>query len=116
MMLAIVAGVGLVLAGGSKLAWEHGMGGLSRPAQLWEKTRRLARWSKAGAPETETPREFARRLSGKVERPDDVVYLAAAYERTAFGGKQLRDDEAAELESAWVSVRNGLLRRLVRRR
>src|SRR6185503_9985732 len=42
------AAIAALIAGG-RFAWEFGLGGLSRPAQLWEKTRRLARWANAGA-------------------------------------------------------------------
>ena len=62
LILAIVAGVAALLAGGAKVAWEWGMGGLSRPAQLWEKTARLATLAGVRPVTYETPREFSARL------------------------------------------------------
>jgi hypothetical protein len=112
--LAIVGTIGVVTVGGAKFAWEFGVRGLPRPAQLWRKTQRLARWSRSGGEASETPREFAMRLRGQLP-PDDVRFLAGAYERSTFGQKQLNDDESERLEVAWKSVRNGLLRHLFRR-
>lgn len=118
--LLILAGIGAVfalLAAGARFAWEFGLGGMPRPVQIWEKTQRLARLSNAPARPTETPREYARRLRVQVPRTGaDATYLAAAYERARFGHKQLDEDEAERLESAWQTVRNELLRRALRLR
>ncbi len=114
--LAAIGGVGLALAGGGRLAWEFGMGGLSRPAQMWEKTQRLARLGKAGARPQETPREFAARLSAAVPGTGGARSIASAYERVQFGQKSVDEDEAERLETAWVAVRNALLRRILRLR
>ena len=116
LILAIVAGVAAIAAGGAKVAWEWGMGGLSRPAQLWEKTARLATLAGVRPSTHETPREFSARLGGAVDGAEGAGYLAAAYERTRFGQKELSDDEADGVESAWRSVRSALARRLLRRR
>ncbi len=115
LILAIVAGVAALLAGGAKVAWEWGMGGLSRPAQLWEKTARLATLAGMRPSTYETPREFSARLGSSVDGAEGAGYLAAAYERTRFGGKELAEDEAERAESAWRSVRSALARRVVRR-
>ena len=109
--LAIIAGIAIVFAGGAKFAWEYGLGGLSLPAQLWEKTARLASLGRAGPRKTETPREFAARLRRDVPGADAAGYLAATYERNRFGHKDLSDEETESLESAWASLRTGLLRR-----
>ena len=55
--------------------------------------------------------------SGDVSGDKDAVvgYLAAAYERSRFGQKELTEDETERLESAWLTVRNRLLRRILRR-
>jgi transglutaminase-like putative cysteine protease len=116
LILAIVAGVTALTAGGLKVAWEWGMGGLSRPAQLWEKTARLATLAGIRPKTHETPREFSARLGRAVDGAEGAGHLAAAYERTRFGQKQLSDDEAEGAESAWRSVRSALARRLLRRR
>ena len=112
--LAIIGGIAIVFAGGAKFAWEYGLGGLSRPAQLWEKTVRLASLGRAGPRKTETPREFAARLRRDVPGADAAGYLAATYERNRFGHKDLSDEETERLESAWQSLRTGLLRRALR--
>ncbi len=114
--LAAVGAIAAALVGGTRFAWEFGLRGLSRPAQLWEKTQRLARWGKASGTPAETPREFAWRLRRDVAGADDVGVLAAAYERNRFGQKELNEDESERLESAWVNVRNTLLRRVLRLR
>jgi transglutaminase-like putative cysteine protease len=112
--LAVVAGIALAFAAAGKFAWEFGLGGLARPAQLWEKTIRLATLGKVRPHATETPREFAVRLRRDVPGAGGVAYIAATYERTRFGQKPLSDDDAERLEAAWKSARNGLLRRVLR--
>ena len=57
--IAVVLAAGLVLAAAAKFAWEFGLGGLPRTAQLWEKTVRLATLGKSRPLAYETPREFA---------------------------------------------------------
>jgi len=114
--IAVIGAVLAVAGTGARFAWEWGMGGLSRPAQLWEKTQRLGRFARAGAHPSETPREYATRLRQAVPGTDDARYLAAQYERAEFGQKELSDDECERLESAWSNVRNGLLRRIFRPR
>jgi transglutaminase-like putative cysteine protease len=114
--LAAIGAVAALLVCGTRLAWEFGLSGLSRPAQLWEKTQRLAKWSKAAGTSSETPREFAWRLRRDVAGAEDIGVLAAAYERNRFGHKDLSEDESDRLESAWVNVRNTLLRRVLRLR
>jgi hypothetical protein len=111
--LAIIAAAG---AGAAKFAWDYGMTGLSRPAQLWEKTVRLSTLGKAGPRQHETPREFAIRLRRDVPGADAAGYLAATYERDRFGHQPLSDDERERMESAWSSLRASLLRRVLRLR
>ena len=114
--LAAIGAVALALAGGARFAWEYGLGGLSRPAQMWEKTQRLARLGKSGAKPHETPREFASRLGVEVPGTQGARYIAGAYERVQFGHKQVSEDEAERLETAWTAVRNSLLRKIFRLR
>jgi hypothetical protein len=40
--------------------------------------------------------------------------MAAQYERSRFGQKDISDEETERLETAWSSVRNQLLRRIFR--
>ncbi len=112
--LMVVGTVAVVGAAGAKLAWEFGMGGLQRPAQLWRKTQRLGKWPRNGGEPSETPREFVARMRYRAPA-SDVRFLAGAYERTTFGAKELSEAEGERLEAAWHSVRNALLRRLFRR-
>ncbi len=116
LLLALsIAGVAIALGGaGGRLAWEHGMGGLSKPARLWEKTLRLATLARANAQPSETPREFAARLARTVPDAGAAAYIAAAYERARFGGKAASEDEAERLDVAYASVRRSLLRRVLR--
>lgn len=110
-VLAIVIAAG---AGAAKVAWDFGMAGLSRPAQLWEKTVRLATLGRAGPRAQETPREFALRLRRDVPGAEAAGYLAALYERDRFGHQPASDDERERMESAWSSLRASLLRRALR--
>lgn len=114
LILAAIGGIGLVILGGGRVAWEFGLAGLPRSAQLWEKTQRLAKWGNASSRPSETPREFASRLSGTIADAGDTAYLAEAYERARFGQKELSEDENERLETAWTAVRNRLLRRVLR--
>ncbi len=118
MILSLAAaGVALATAAGAgKFAWEFGLGGLPRPAQLWEKTLRLAALAKQRPQTGETPREFARRLRRDVPGATAAPDLASAYERSRFGQKRLDEDETERLESAWTSLRGALLRRVFRAR
>jgi transglutaminase-like putative cysteine protease len=112
--LAIVGGVALAVVAGGRFAWEYGLGGLPQSAKLWEKTRRLASLAKSGARESETPREFARRLRRDIPGAEPVTYIEATYERSRFGHKALTEEESERLETAWSSVRGALLRRVLR--
>jgi len=115
-LLAVAGGVLLAGAAGAKFAWEYGMGGMTRPAQLWEKTLRLASLGKLRARPSETPREFALRVARSVPDAGAATYVAASFERSRFGRKQMSEDEAERLESAWSALRASLLRRVLRLR
>ncbi|HEX5478976.1 MAG TPA: transglutaminase domain-containing protein [Dehalococcoidia bacterium] len=114
--LLLGGALALLVAGGARFAWGLGLHDLPAPAQAWRKTQRLARWSNVGVSESETPREFAGRMQREVGQIEPISYLAAAYERTTFGRKELPEDETERVEASWRAVRNRLLRRLVRRR
>ncbi len=112
-LIAIGAVVAVVLVG-ARFAWSYGLGGLSQPAQVWEKTARLARFTNAAPQTSETPREFAARLQRDVPGADAAGYVAARYETDRFGHKPLTEDEEEKLESAWASLRNALVRKALR--
>jgi transglutaminase-like putative cysteine protease len=114
--LAVAGAVIVALAAAGRFAWEYGMGGLSHPSRLWEKTLRLAALGKVGARASETPREFAARLRRDVEGAGAAGYVAAKYEGARFGQKQLSEEETEKLDAAWASLRNALLRRVLRLR
>lgn len=113
--LMALGGVVVVAGAAGKLAWEFGLGGLARPARLWEKTLRLASLAKARPWPHETPREFAARLDATVPGTGGSREIAAAYERVRYGRTSAATaDEVRRLDAAWTSVRGGLLRRLFR--
>ena len=114
--IAVVAAVVLIAGAAGKFAWEFGLGALPRPAQLWEKTIRLATLGKQAPRRQETPREFAARLHRDVPGAGGVAYIASTYERTRFGHQPLSEEESERLEAAWSSARNTLLRRALRLR
>jgi transglutaminase-like putative cysteine protease len=113
--VALIGGAVVLLAGSARVAWEFGLSGMPAPARLWEKTLRLARLGGTAARTSETPREFAARLRRDVPGTDGIGYMAAAYERSRFGQKELTDEQSERLESAYAAVRNSLLRRALRR-
>ncbi|HYM16559.1 MAG TPA: transglutaminase domain-containing protein [Dehalococcoidia bacterium] len=115
LVLAVIGGIVAVSAGGAKLAWEWGMGGLARPAQLWEKTARLATLAGMRPRPSETPREFSARLASVVPGTQRATELAAAYERRAFGQQGAAGDDGERIETAWRGVRSALARRVLRR-
>lgn len=116
LIVALALGVvAIVVAGGGRLAWEYGMGGLSRPAQLWEKSVRLSSLARTPPRPNETPREFASRLSETVPGTGALRYIAAAYERARFGHES-EPERDERLEAAWTAVRGGLVRRILRLR
>jgi hypothetical protein len=108
----------LVLAtgGGLRFAWNRGMGGLDLPSQLWEKTVRLASWTRLPPGATQTPHEYAKTLQDQVSDLDGIDVLAESYVARRFGGRALDEGSRARLQDAWRSVRRRLLRRLLRRR
>lgn len=113
--IGLAGGALVALAAGGRLAWEWGLAGMPRSSQLWEKTLRLARLGRMPAGASETPREFARRLSGSVPGADPARLLAASYERTRFGQK-VSEDGDERIEAAYAAVRGSLLRRIFRLR
>ena len=114
LVLGGIAAVFAVAGIAGRFAWGYGLGGLSHPARLWEKTQRLARLSNTAAQLNETPREFATRISHAVPGTDAAGYLAARYERDRFGRDAITEQETERLDAAWVSVRGAMLRRILR--
>jgi hypothetical protein len=113
--LLLIATLALTSVAGLRYAWSRGLSGLSHPAQLFEKTRRLSSWAGVGPRPSQTPREFLGGLRDKLSEPPDVSVLAEAYERVEFGQKCLAPDEDAKLEALWKRLRPSLLKRMLRR-
>jgi hypothetical protein len=114
--VSAVLALSIVSALGVCYAWNRGLAGLTYPAQLWEKTRRLSSWAGIKSQPSQTPREFATRLQREVPDVADLSFLVRAYERVEFGRGQLEDEERPRLASLWKTLRSRLLGRLLRRR
>ncbi len=105
----------LALSGGFvRLAWEYGLRGLDRPSQTWEKTLRLARWTRMKPKPSQTPTEFAGEIARRTQLVEEPRIVADGYLRMRYGRKEIGKDEQAKLDSAWVRIRNRLFRRSLR--
>lgn len=102
------------LAGSVFLGWQRSVAGLPYSQQLWEKTVRLATWSGNGPQTGQTPAEFARDLDRRLYGAEDISVLAAAYNRSRFGGRE-PEEEKTRLSDVWPQLRNTLLASIVRR-
>jgi len=114
--LLVVVGVSLASAAGFRFAWNRGLAGLSRPAEVLEKTRRLASWAGAGPHPSQTPREFLRSLQATLPDEPDLPVLSDAYERAEYGRQPLRAEDEAKLDALWRRLRPRLLKHMLRRR
>lgn len=108
-ILAAIAGISL------RVAWERGMAGLDYPAQLWEKTIRLATWLRLGPKPDQTPTEYSRRLQRLLpDATEGVDVVADSYLKSRYGRRDLTASEREELDSAWSPLRNRLIKRVLR--
>jgi len=107
-----VAAVALV-AGGGRLAWERGLGGLPYPQRTWEQALRLAGWARLGPRPEQTPMEYAYDLKARLPDVEDLDYLAAAYGRSRFGRKSADGEENERLRAVWQRLRAKLLLRVL---
>jgi len=114
--LAAAVALFIALAVGMRRAWNRGTASLAYPAQVWEKTARLASWAGIGPEPTQTPREYVRDLQGELPEVTGLPFLAESYERTQFGRKPLTEQDRGRLESLWNEIRPRLIRRILRRR
>lgn len=116
---AILGAVGALLALlalGARLSWERSVAGLSYPAQLWEKTLRLASWAGLRQKPQQTPREYAGTLAQEFPDIRGIHDLGEAYGRSQFGKKKLTPEEQRHLRGVWRRLRRALLGRLIRHR
>ena len=79
---------------GPYLCQGHGLRGLDYPVQVWEKTLRLAKWSKVRPLPQETPREVVERLRRELPEVEDLDYLGETFIRSRYGHKPLTPDES----------------------
>ncbi len=109
-----VLAVTVLGAAAFRFTWQRGLGRYAYPVQVWEKTLRLARWSRLRTTPQETPREVIARLRQALPDVDDLDYLGESYVRNRYGQKELTEEERDRLTNVWRKARNTLLARLFR--
>jgi hypothetical protein len=109
-LLMLTAVVFLII----QVSWQWGLRSYSYPAQIWEKTLRLGRWTRIRPLPQDTPREAIARLHQHLPEVDDLDYISESYMKTRYGNKELSDDERSHLTQVWNKARNNLLTRLFR--
>lgn len=109
-LLMLTAVVFLII----QVSWQWGLRSYSYPAQIWEKTLRLGRWTRIRPLPQDTPREAIARLRQHLPEVDDLDYISESYMKTRYGNKELSDDERSHLTQVWNKARNNLLTRLFR--
>jgi len=112
-ILAAALTLAALTALSGRLAWNWGLGGLDERARLWAKTHRLAGWAGLGGPRSETPREWSRRVGEKVGEAENAASLASAYEEARYAPRGHRRVDAQTTSSAYVRLRNRLLKRIL---
>jgi transglutaminase-like putative cysteine protease len=111
-LIGAVALAATVLAAGLAFAWNRGLDSLSKPARIFEKTRRLSLLAGIGPRPSETPREFLLNLNDEMDERTNVLVLADAYERVEFGHRTTTEEDDTRLEILWKDVRARLVRRV----
>jgi transglutaminase-like putative cysteine protease len=94
--------------------WSRGLTGQPYPVQVWEKTLRLARWSRVRPTPQETPKDIVARLRKELPDVKDLDYMGDAYVRARYGRKDLTEAEHDRLSGIFKQARNTLLARLLR--
>lgn len=113
-ILGIVAFLA-ALGGAAMLGWQRSVAGLPYSQELWEKTVRLASWAGHSPQSGETPSDYGQRLQKVFRRVNDIPALAAAYNRSRFGGHDAGHAERQRLHEIWSHLRGALLGALVGR-
>jgi transglutaminase-like putative cysteine protease len=112
-ILGLMALTGLVVL---SFNWtlQRGLGNSPYAVQVWEKTLRLARWSKIRPLPQETPREVMLRLRRQLPDVEDLDYMTESYVRARYGQKELQPAEKERLNKVWGQARKTLLARFLR--
>jgi hypothetical protein len=97
-----------------QVSWQWGLRTYSYPAQIWEKTLRLGRWTRIRPLPQDTPREVVARLRQELPEVEDLDYIGESYMKSRYGNKELTEDERNRLTQVWNTARNNLLARLLR--
>jgi transglutaminase-like putative cysteine protease len=97
-----------------QVSWQWGLRSYSYPAQIWEKTLRLGRWTRIRPLPQDTPREVVARLKRELPEVEDLDYIGESYMKTRYGNKDLTEEERGRLTQVWNQARNNLLTRLLR--
>lgn len=108
--------IGLIFAAGAvgvgALLWRRDLAGLPRPVGVYVRMVRLATVLGRGPRPSETPGEYARRLSRRVpEAAEGIERITTAYARFVFGRRPGSGDD---LPIWWRRVRDALLRHALR--
>jgi transglutaminase-like putative cysteine protease len=106
-------GLGAVGGVAGRIAWERGMSDLDYPAQLWEKSIRLASWLNLGPKAYQTPQEYSRSLPRNLPGSEGIGPIAESYVRMRYGQKSPEPAERVRLRSFWIPLRNTLIRRIL---
>lgn len=122
-----IVGVGFLVCalvfGIVRFFWLRGLAGLPLSQSLYARMCRLSRWLGIRQPATETPLEYAQRLSRMVPQAGEhVERITDSYVRSTFGHRLPEAEETGQLVDAWKRLRADLvlarfrLLSLVRRR
>jgi transglutaminase-like putative cysteine protease len=111
--LGLGAAAVALVAGGGRLAWERGLGGLPYPQRTWEQALRLAGWARLGPRPEQTPMEYAFELQEHLPDVEGLDYLAVAYGRSRFGRKSVDGEDNERLRAVWQRLRAKLLLRVL---
>ncbi|HTE87158.1 MAG TPA: transglutaminase domain-containing protein [Dehalococcoidia bacterium] len=111
--MLVLLGLGAIGGVGARIAWERGMNELDYPAQLWEKSIRLATWARLAPRPCQTPAEYGSQLRRALPDAAGIQPIAESYLRSRFGRKSADSEERTRLKTQWISLRNALLRRVL---
>ena len=114
--IGLLAGLGGVVVAGvsGRLAWEWSLRGLSPAERAWASLQLFSRWAGFGSDPSRTPGEYAATVGKALGRPVEARLLADSYVGVRYGRRSLNRVDVARLRLAWRTLRQLLLRRIVR--